>query len=1066
MESGERFITPADGDENDISAILDCALQNYDAYLDKQDDRQSPLYGGRMLDLAKCIQLYQKVVALTNENDRDHLLALRGLGEAHLDMFNETGDLDDADKSIRSQAKAMQLTLEFDVIGKLDTRKAIGRTYYARFQKSKEEESGSAALADGCLGSAQIFFNFGFGLLGKLYDHRNLHRCDDKKADLMWAIDLLHQSINPQMGENEYEGLHLFHLGGVWGDISRYWSIKSQMDEKQYRGIALFRLGVVCGNRYLEAGDVDFLNRCIALYEEALSLLAPDHPDTVDLLRNLCIAYRDRGLDMGSLEDHELSMHYGEAAVKLLPENESYLAQRLGTLESVYEAKFQTTRNVKHLGMSLKCKEDLLKFTPPSDDDHRAWLLHAVASGYARQFSWTKNIADIDHSIQLDQEALEITPENHPARPDFLITLGDGYHTRFEHNNMEFIEQHDDSEHLIERIDVADLEKSIQLMEAAVNETPTQHRWRAYRLSRLARAYDQRYSVTDDYSDNDRALLLYEQGLFCDSSPAYDRLIAGLELIRTYTLIYKLSSSSREHMYKVALATMEIVPLVAPPSMKISDRLIMLESAQGLGSIVAAIGLSCGLSPLTALQHVERGRGILFKFTNDLRAEESRLRETHPDIADELAGLLARTEAPPAETLHQRSIRHLAGQRLETLISKIDGLPGSALSIPAMSEDDLRVAAERGPIVTINLTTFRCDALIVDRSRTWSLSLPDHSHEVLLQYMAGDRGSPEVLAWLWTNLLKPILDELGFTHAPEGCSWPHVWWIPTSILANFPIHAAGLYTESSYDGVLDRVISSYSNSIHTLLEIRSRQCQVMNPISGQKIVLIAMEETPGHSNLRYASQEVLQLESLCKESGLNVSKPLPNRENVLEALNECTIFHFAGHGQSLHGAPMDSTLLLEDWKTNPLTVSTLCETNLAKQRPFLAYLSACKTGNLVHGQAEGLHLMGACQLAGFRHAVGTLWEVQDQTSADAAVELYKWMLRGGMTDDSVSEGLHHAIRSIRSRWIESMQSRAADLKECSDPALERQCPSRAGRDMVPEPDMQEAFWIPFIHFGV
>jgi CHAT domain-containing protein len=95
-----------------------------------------------------------------------------------------------------------------------------------------------------------------------------------------------------------------------------------------------------------------------------------------------------------------------------------------------------------------------------------------------------------------------------------------------------------------------------------------------------------------------------------------------------------------------------------------------------------------------------------------------------------------------------------------------------------------------------------------------------------------------------------------------------------------------------------------------------------------------------------------------------------------------------------------------------MTVSSLFETNIYDQRPFLAYLSACGTGQVKHSELmdEGLHLITACQLAGFQHVIGTLWEVNDKSCVDMALKTYKWIIDQGMSHASVSEGLHHASR--------------------------------------------------------
>jgi CHAT domain-containing protein len=74
-----------------------------------------------------------------------------------------------------------------------------------------------------------------------------------------------------------------------------------------------------------------------------------------------------------------------------------------------------------------------------------------------------------------------------------------------------------------------------------------------------------------------------------------------------------------------------------------------------------------------------------------------------------------------------------------------------------------------------------------------------------------------------------------------------------------------------------------------------------------------------------------------------------------------------------------SSLVVTDWKETPLTVKELVAKKLHQNPPFLAYLSACSTAKNQAEvlQDEGLHLMAACQLAGFQHVIGSLWAVSD-----------------------------------------------------------------------------------------
>ena len=86
------------------------------------------------------------------------------------------------------------------------------------------------------------------------------------------------------------------------------------------------------------------------------------------------------------------------------------------------------------------------------------------------------------------------------------------------------------------------------------------------------------------------------------------------------------------------------------------------------------------------------------------------------------------------------------------------------------------------------------------------------------------------------------------------------------------------------------------------------------------------------------------------------------------------MFHFAGHGGIDPASPLYSRLLLEDWEKDPLIMEGLLDIDLNSKSPFLAYLSACGTGEIRNDRLidEGIYLTAAYQIASFRHVIGTL----------------------------------------------------------------------------------------------
>jgi CHAT domain-containing protein len=223
-----------------------------------------------------------------------------------------------------------------------------------------------------------------------------------------------------------------------------------------------------------------------------------------------------------------------------------------------------------------------------------------------------------------------------------------------------------------------------------------------------------------------------------------------------------------------------------------------------------------------------------------------------------------------------------------------------------------------------------------------------------------------------------VLGELGFREAvtTRDQRWRRVCWIPIGPLSLLPIHTTGYRSETSSRTVLDRVISSYSPSIKALLYARRNEAQKSRsraPAS-DKTVLVSMPITPGRAGFAFAEKETIVLNDLLPASTPRATLRDPHKNEVLTTLDRCSIFHVAGHSVSHPSDPSMSTLLLADWQTNPLTVNDLVAMKFHQNPPLLAYLSASSTGDNKEFKLldEGIHLMGACKLAGFQHVIRAL----------------------------------------------------------------------------------------------
>lgn len=250
-----------------------------------------------------------------------------------------------------------------------------------------------------------------------------------------------------------------------------------------------------------------------------------------------------------------------------------------------------------------------------------------------------------------------------------------------------------------------------------------------------------------------------------------------------------------------------------------------------------------------------------------------------------------------------------------------------------------------------------------------------------------------------------------------------------------------------------------------------------------KVVIVAIQSTPGGGRpLPFATDEVSIVRKLCEEMSLNAVEPQQLTQEVLSELRDCQIFHFAGHGKTDKTDPQKSHLRLRDWQIKPLSVSDLLSINLRDSPPFLAYLSACRTSRIKDQRLfnENLHLISACHLAGFRHVLGTLWEVYDEVCVDITTTIYQEIRDSNIEDGSVCRGLHKAIRKMRNSWLGALSRTTARkvrggleslfLRERVQVEEDESFASgniRSARDVLDNSDDEElgpAPWIAYVHY--
>ncbi|KAF5614490.1 30S ribosomal S17P protein [Fusarium sp. NRRL 25303] len=815
------------------------------------------------------------------------------------------------------------------------------------------------------------------------------------------------------------------------------------------RSTLLHLLAGSFSDRYVLTGVMDDLNQHIMLSRQAIDATSIDNSERVARLAGLAVGLSDRIATMAFEQTQEGSDDRATHACNLS-----------GYLLTLY----QRTGERLHLDTAIALARGSVDSTLASNALRHIRLGNLTACLIAR-FDSTGSLEHLEECMKMGQEAKEATPNEHVEWPARLHDLGAIMQRKYQMTE-----------------DLEDLDKAIGLTQEALLALGPNHPQQADTMSLIALFFAKRYGETESPDDLQRTEFFYRAALFQTQSPIVTRIEAGVKLISVCMV-----QRNMEQAYEDAKYVVDLIPQMAVRSLKSSDKQDLLLKIGGVSSEAAGLALHLDEDPLVALSLLEKGRGIFALSLEEMRADINALEEQCPDLARKFVSLREQLSASTSsgKTLDtedpewnvDESRRHEAGDEFESLLGEIRQQSGFETFLLPPSESEIRFAVERGPIVVINTSMLRCDAILVESHQITSVPLTDFNRRDMIEYVKnGTFKSDEALQWLWDCIANPVLNALGFDKPPLEGDWPHVWWIMTGLLNKFPIHAAGYQFKGSSETVIDRVISSYHGSIQSIIRSRKRPTSATIQTNA---LLVAMEATPGSSKLPFATGEIAAIRGICKSMLIEPDEPEPTRDNILSSLLECGIFHFAGHARTDPEDPIGSYLCLDEERGKCLTVLDLLDINLQSRSPFLAYLSACGTGRIDHNDLadEGIHLINGFHTAGFRHIIGTLWEVKDEICVDMARITYEGMMKNGMTDEAVSRGLHEASKELRDRCLTmagtdhrtsgSLQVGPGENQTGDGDEIGGRGLDGFSRDIVicdEEPIYPP--WIPYIHYGV
>ncbi|KAG8837358.1 hypothetical protein FRC18_009412 [Serendipita sp. 400] len=857
-------------------------------------------------------------------------------------------------------------------------------------------------------------------------------------------------------------------------------AVNRTADGHPEKPIRLNNLGSSLLRRFERLGNVDDLNSAIARLQAAVNLTPDGHPDKPNWLNNLGSSLLRRFECLGNIDDLDSGSTRLQAAVNLTPDDHPDKPNRLNNLGNSLLRRFERLGNVDDLDSGIARHQAAVKLSP---DDHpdKPSLLNNLGTSLLIRFERLGNVDDLDSAIAQNQAAVNRTADGHPEKPIRLNNLGNSLLRRFERlGNVDDLDSgiarhqaavklspddHPYNSNLLnslgssllrrfERLrNVDDLHIGIAQLQAAVNLSPDGHPDKPDLLDNLGRSLIRRFEHLRNVDDAEASIVqLSAASLSPVGSPSV-RLAAAKRWIAVAFI------TNHTSLLTACECAITIIPLVAWLGLSILDRHQHLAQIGVIVRDIAAIAILIGQCD-KAIEWLEQGRSIVWTQILQLRTPVDELRAVEPDLADRLlhvSSLLdqgmkstkSQNKGEPSLEEEARQYRALARERDE-IIEKIRLLPRFGDFLRPLKLRQLVNAAKGGPVVVINVSKIRCDALalVYGADEVIHIPLPGFTSEKITQLKAefnsilkssgvrmravrdeevevgGDEGCKRTLAELWDHLVKPVLGSLAFSHGPD--TLPRIWWCVTGQLAFLPIHAAGVYhTEDSSQQIQDYAISSYAPTISALLE------QANPPARRPFRHVSAVEPSSGASYIPNTERELECIQRrLHNRDYVVLRKAGATKERVMKAMKECNWLHLACHGIQNAKNATKSGLLLHGGK---LTLEEIIRLSLPHAE--FAFLSACQT---MTGDEElsdeAVHIAGAMSLAGYRSVVATMWSIEDALAPKVTDAFYARLLLDGERPDNrkAAEALHFSVKKLREE----------------------------------EKDIRMLSWLPFVHLGI
>jgi tetratricopeptide (TPR) repeat protein len=696
--------------------------------------------------LDRGIELFQTAMRIIPADHAELPRILDALGSSLLLRFGQLGHVTDIDDAVERHQVAIALTPD-DSAKKPSRLADLGTALLTRFQR-----------------------------LGNLED---LAQGIEQYQE---AVNLAPDSKKPSYLNNLGIALHIrFERFGNIADIDesikrKEEAVKLTPDSDPDKPSTLSNYGNSLHARFERSGSVADIDSAIFHHQMAVNLSPDSHPSMPAFLSNLIGALQARFNQLGNIADLDNAITYQQRAVNITPEGHPSKPSLLNNLGNPLQVRFQHLGNIEDIDRAIVHYRNAVKLT---SDDHPSKLIRLANLGASldARFVRTKDLADLNEAIEQMQLAASLAPDDHPNKPLYLNNLGCSLQIRFKYYG-----------------NTADIDKAVEQQQRAIGKLSYNHVNRPSWLFNLANTLMHRFDRFHRPHDADVAISHLRAAATSPVGPPTMRFKAAGRWIYVASVVNHQSLLSA---YECALGLM---PLVAWLGLPIADRHQHLIKIGGITRDAAAAAISFEQYE-KALEWLEQGRSIVWTQILQLRTPVDQLRDVNPDLAERLLKVsrqLDRGHQQDALSARDQSNIEEKGRQYRALVAEWESIINQVRSLPDFktflrppSSSRLKDAAQNGPVVVVNIAKSRCDALaLLPRlDEVIHIPLPNISSEKVANLrdelnnqlysngirMRGDRAARQVtdepgddscgrvLAELWNDLVKPVLDSLAFS---------------------------------------------------------------------------------------------------------------------------------------------------------------------------------------------------------------------------------------------------------------------------------------------------------------